>query len=656
LDCRISCGKVTKFFQRHKYCILFVEIYFCFTGSFYSSRKGESYIYKVPNSLNKIKASSQTASFPYLVLAVSLLLTIGITYNFYQSAKNKDKIRFNNEISRLQSAIENKINLYIALLKGGRGFIESNQNITRRNFAEYVESLEMRKNYTGAQGIGYTQIVPAAERNAFIEKMKAEGYADFNIFPFSEKADYKVVTYLEPFDERNRKFIGFDISTEKNWMDASSRAAASGSAAASAKISLMQEDGVEAQPGFLIYLPIYKKGSTTSDEDRKKNVTSYIYSPFRADRFLNEIQNNQSASDIFIKVYDGEANEENLLMQTGGDRAPLKIADRIDEQYAAEKELNVTGKNWIVRFESSPAFTAQSSVSWTPIILVIGVIFSLLLSGMTYWETFARIRLQTTAADLYELQEQKQELLEKEQKARLSAEQANKAKDAFIAVVSHELRTPLNTISGWTRILKTDELSENTKNLALEKVEKNLRLQTKLVESLLDYSQIVSGTVAIQGEEFDFSHVFEKIFAEVEPTAQEKSVEMVKENRLNGQTVFGDEAKIELVIYNLLNNAVKFTHSGGKVEAVALENNGHIQMTIKDNGRGISAEFLPYVFDRFTQADTSSTRDSGGLGLGLTISNQIVKLHNGTIEAQSEGEGKGAIFTVKVPRYVKSVR
>lgn len=593
------------------------------------------------------------ASFPYLVLAVSLILTIGITYNFHQNAKNKDKIYFNNEINRLQSAIENKINLYIALLKGGRGFIESNQNITRQNFAEYVESLEMRKNYTGAQGIGYTQVVSAAERNAFIEKMKAEGYADFSIHPISKKADYQIITYLEPFDERNRKLIGFDISTENNWLEVSNRAAVSGEAAASAKISLMQEDGAEAQPGFLLYLPIYKKGAASSAEDRRKNVAGYIYSPFRADRFLNEIQNSQSASDILIKVYDGEVNDENLLMATG-ERMPLKITDRIDEHYTAQKEINVTGKSWIVQFESSPVFTAQSSISWTPIILIIGVIFSLLLSGMTYWETFARIKMQTTAVELYKLQEQKQELFEKEQKARLSAEQANTAKDAFIAVVSHELRTPLNTIAGWTRILKTDELSANTKNLALEKVEKNLRLQIKLVEALLDYSQIVSGTIKLENKEFDFSPVFENIFAELELTAQEKSIEMVKNNQLNGQKIFGDEDKIKIAIHNLLNNAVKFTHSGGKVEAVASENDGHIQMIIKDNGRGISPDFLPYVFDRFTQADTSSTRDSGGLGLGLTISDQIIKLHNGTIEAQSEGQGKGAIFTVKVPRYVKS--
>lgn len=603
-------------------------------------------------SLSNKKDKSKTASFPYLVLAVSLLLTVGVTYNFYQSAKNKDKIRFNSETNRLQSAVENKVNLYIALLKGGRGFIESYRTINRESFAEYVGSLELEKNYTGVQGIGYIQIVPSGERAAFIEKMKAEGYADFEIFPAAEKKDYQVVSYLEPFNGRNRKIIGFDISSEKDWSDATNRAADSGAAATSGKISLSQEDGVEAQPGFLIYLPVYKNADLPGGE-RKKNLSGFIYSPFRADSFLKEIQNNQSVSDISIKIYDGATDETNLLMQTAGQKTDGG-ANQIEETYSAQKELDVTGKNWIVQFESAPAFTAQSSVSWTPIILITGLILSLLLFGMTYWETFARIKLQATAAELSELEQQKQGLLEKEQKARLSAERANKTKDEFIAVVSHELRTPLNTIAGWTRILKTDDLSGKTKNLALEKIEKNLRSQTKLVEELLDYSQIVSGTVKLEEKEFNFSRAFENIYAEVEPAAQEKSVELLKDNRLNGQSVFGDENKIKIVIYNLLNNAIKFTDAGGKIETAVSENDGKILMTVKDSGRGISSEFLPFIFDRFTQADSSSTRDSGGLGLGLTISHHIVKLHHGTIEATSEGEGKGASFTVKVPHFVKS--
>jgi signal transduction histidine kinase len=270
---------------------------------------------------------------------------------------------------------------------------------------------------------------------------------------------------------------------------------------------------------------------------------------------------------------------------------------------------------------------------------------------MTYWETSARLKLEIIAARLTESEAQKQKLLENEQKARLLAEQANTTKDEFIAVVSHELRTPLNAIAGWTKILKTNNLSANTKNLALEKINKSLRLQTMLVEELLDYSQILSGNVNYEGKPVNFSDLFENIAPGIEALAQERNIEFIKDNRLNGHLVLGDEAKLKIVIYNLLTNAVKFTQTGGRIETQLLETDGKVQMTVKDNGKGMSSEFLPQIFDRFSQADTSTTRNYGGLGLGLTISKHIVKLHNGTIEASSEGIGAGSVFTIRFPQH-----
>lgn len=599
--------------------------------------------------LDKFDGGNNTARFPFLVLAVSILLTVGVTFNFYQSAKNKDSIRFANEVNRTQLAIESKLNLYIALLKGGRGFVESNREINRQNFTEYVKRLELEKNYAGVQGIGYTKVVSAGERTKLIERMKSEGYADFKIFPAGEKDAYQIIIYLEPFNERNQKAIGFDMSSEPSRRETIDRARDSGEAASSAKVNLVQENEANPQSGFLIYLPIYKNGQLPqSVDERRKNVIGYIHSPFRADSFLNEIQNGNTISDVTLKIYDGEPKAENLLAQNA-EVQDTASANQIEEKYELKKELNVAGRTWIVEYNSLPAFAAQSSIGWTPLIFIIGSVFSFLLFGLTYWETSARIKLQSTAAELFGLEQQKQGLLEKEQKARLSAEQANKTKDEFIAVVSHELRTPLNAIAGWTRILKTENLSENTKNLALEKIDKNLRSQARLVEELLDYSQIVSGTINFEGKDVCFSDAFEDIFSEIEPSAQQKSIEFLKDNKLDKHLVLGDEDKIKIVIYNLLTNAVKFTHSGGRVEAAVSESDGAIQMTVKDNGKGITREFLPHIFDRFTQADASTTRSSGGLGLGLTISNHIVKLHNGTIEANSEGEGKGSVFTVKVP-------
>jgi len=605
-------------------------------------------------SLQNFERDDKTAKFPFLVLAVSILLTIGVTYNFYQSARNKDLIRFNNEVNRLQSTIENKINLYVALLEGGRGVIESNNVITRENFAKYVESLDLEKNYTGVQGIGYTRVISAGERLPLMEKMKTETYEDFQIFPVAEKDSYQVIVYLEPLNESNRKMLGFDISSEAHTLEALERARDSGEAASSVIVNSKIESEVNInEVGFLIFLPIYKNGKLpVSIEERRKNISGFIYSPFRADDFLKEIQNSKSASDISLNIYDGQANTENLLAQSV-ESPKVTYKNEIEENYMTQREQDVAGRKWIIQYNSLPEFFTQSSLGWSPLIFIIGIIFSFLLFGMTYWEASARIKLQSTAADLYETEQQKQGLLEKEQAARLSAEQANKTKDEFIAVVSHELRTPLNAIAGWTRILKTEDLSENTKKLALEKIERNLRSQTKLVEELLDYSQIVSGTIKFEGKEVNFSNVFENTFSEVEPAAQEKRIELLKDNQLNGHLILGDEDKIKIVIHNLLTNAVKFTHSGGRIETSVQENGGAIQMIVKDNGRGISSDFLPHVFDRFTQADASSTRASGGLGLGLTISNHIINLHNGKIEVNSEGTGKGSTFTVTVPHYTK---
>ncbi|MGI8788009.1 MAG: CHASE domain-containing protein [Pyrinomonadaceae bacterium] len=599
--------------------------------------------------MDSLNDKNKTARFPYLVLAVSIFLTVGVTYNFYQSAKNKDSIRFTNEVNRIQASIENKINLYIALLKGGRGFVESNREITRRGFADYVESLDLEKNYSGVLGIGYAKVIAANEREAFVKKMKAEGFMDFNIFPAAEKKSYTVVAYLEPMNKANRKVVGLDLSAETNRLAALDSAEDSGNAACSSKINLAQNDASGAASGFMIYLPIYKNEQTLADvEDRRKNLAGYIYSPFRAADFLNEIQNDKTASDVELKIYDGEASAENLLAQSAAEQN-TDSAIQIDKPYTAQTKLNVAGRSWTVAYFSLPSFAAQSSLGWTPLIFIIGAVGSFLLFGMTYWETSARLKLQTAAAELMEAEKQKQALLEKEQKARLSAEQANKTKDEFIAVVSHELRTPLNAIAGWTKILRTDDLSANTKNLALEKIDKNLRSQKKLVEELLDYSQIVSGTANFEGKPIDFSGVFENTFSEVESKAHEKSVEFLKNNQLNGHLILGDKDKLRIAIYNVLTNAVKFTDSGGRVETILTETGGAIRMIVKDSGIGINPEFLPHVFERFAQADASSTRNSGGFGLGLTISNQIIKLHNGTIEAASKGIGKGATFTVIVP-------
>jgi signal transduction histidine kinase len=595
----------------------------------------------------------ERVKFPYFVLLLSVILTIGATILFHQSAKSKDSVRFSNSVNRIHFSMENRIGLYVGFLKAGRGFIESSNDLNRKTFTNFVESLELEKNYVGAQGIGYTKTIRSNDREKLIADMKAEGFEKFNIFPATEKDIYQPVIYLEPTTDRNDKAIGFDMLSEENRAAAMQRARDTGIASATAKVVLIQENDEDKQFGFLIYMPIYKTGELPQNvEARSQNLQGFIYSPFRAQNFLKDVQKNAGINDLAIKIYDGDAIADNLLAQTITDDIQ-NLTGQISGSYSTENEIEVGGRRWIIQYDTLPAFAMQSSVSWTPLIFLCGLIFSLLLFGMTYWESATRAKLQETANDLADSEKQIQGLLEKEQEARRIAETANTTKDEFISVVSHELRTPLNAIAGWARILKSEELSNTTKELALQKIEKNLRLQTHLVEDLLSYSQLVSSDENLEKAEIDCSEIFESVYREIEPVAEKKGILISKDNRLDKQKILGDAEKIKIVFINLLSNALKFTPSKGNIKAQIGQTDNCIEFVIEDSGRGIEAEFLPRIFDRFSQHDSSTTRKYGGLGLGLAVSQHIIKLHNGTIEAKSEGENKGSTFSVKIPLYAQ---
>ncbi|HSK74772.1 MAG TPA: CHASE domain-containing protein, partial [Pyrinomonadaceae bacterium] len=433
----------------------------------------------------RMARSSEVVKLPYLVLATLILLTIGTTYLFYQSARGKDSARFSSEVQRIQTALETRLGLYVALLKSGRGLIESNPNLTRRDFAQFVNNLELSKHYAGVQGIGYTKLVKPEGREALIQKMRAEGFPNFKMFPDAETDFRTAIIYLEPLDERNRQAVGFDMASEANRREAMERARDTGAAAASARVTLLQEVDQNVQHGFLIYLPVYSTGLAPSTlEERRGNLDGFVYSPFRAGNFLSEIQLITNTGHIEVKIYDGEFDSQNLLAQTQTPEDEA-AAPPINEDFSAISKLDIGGRNWIIVYETNPAFHQQSSIGWTPIIFLCGMAFSFLLFGMTYWESSARARIQAIASELLDSEQQKRKLLVKEQEARMAAESANLAKDEFISVVSHELRTPLNAIAGWTTILKTNHLSEEKQEFALGKIEKNLRLQADLVDDLL---------------------------------------------------------------------------------------------------------------------------------------------------------------------------
>jgi PAS domain S-box-containing protein len=248
---------------------------------------------------------------------------------------------------------------------------------------------------------------------------------------------------------------------------------------------------------------------------------------------------------------------------------------------------------------------------------------------------------------------EREDLLRKEREAREQAEAANRGKDEFVAMVSHELRSPLNAMLGWAKILKKGGVDPKTQSHAVEVIERSARAQQTLIEDLLDMARIVGGKLRLETRPVSLARVVEAAVDVVRPAAEAREIEL--QHFINSaDEVTGDPDRLQQVVWNLLSNAVKFTMRGGSVEVILERVGASAQITVTDTGRGIKAEDLPYIFDRFRQADSSGSRRFAGLGLGLALVKHLVELHGGQVYADSPGEGKGASFIVRLP--VRAVR
>jgi signal transduction histidine kinase len=263
---------------------------------------------------------------------------------------------------------------------------------------------------------------------------------------------------------------------------------------------------------------------------------------------------------------------------------------------------------------------------------------------------------QRHAAELQqEVQERKQaeegraRMLIREQAARAEAERANRTKDEFLATLSHELRTPLTAILGWSHLLRTNRLDEGNIARALETIERNARSQSQLIDDLLDVSRIITGKLRLELHPVELMPIIEAAIDSMRPAAEAKAIRFELTLDPEASHVSGDANRLQQVVWNLFSNAVKFTPESGSVSVQLERANAHARIIVSDTGQGIDPQFLPFIFDRFRQADGSTTRKYGGLGLGLAIVRHLIELHGGTIEVHSDGIGRGATFTVGLP-------
>ncbi|MFQ3593842.1 MAG: HAMP domain-containing sensor histidine kinase, partial [Gemmataceae bacterium] len=261
--------------------------------------------------------------------------------------------------------------------------------------------------------------------------------------------------------------------------------------------------------------------------------------------------------------------------------------------------------------------------------------------------------LEREVAERRRVQEEREQLLEREMAARAEAVFANRTKDEFLATLSHELRTPLNAMLGWVQLMRTGRLDPAMMQRGLEVLENNTRMQAQLIDDLLDVSRIISGKMVMERRSMLLQEAIQGALDSVRLSAEAKGVRLVQEGEAKF-AILGDPTRVQQILWNLLSNAVKFTPRGGSVTLRTYVEAHQVVLEVRDTGEGIPPEVLPHIFERFRQADSSITRKHGGLGLGLAIVKHLVELHGGQISAHSDGPGLGAVFTLRLPMHQAS--
>src|SRR5687768_6761316 len=301
------------------------------------------------------------------------------------------------------------------------------------------------------------------------------------------------------------------------------------------------------------------------------------------------------------------------------------------------------------------AYGFYAVVATAPIILIICFTYQTYLKNIeasVAQTEAARLHVEELSRYISELQrseEARGQLLLRAERARAEAEAANRIKDEFLATLSHELRTPLTSLLGWSSVLRESRREEKVLVQGLEAIDRNARVQAQLIDDLLDVSRIVSGKLNLDVRPLDISSVTRASINVVQPAAHAKGITLEYWAQPGLGAISADSARLQQIIWNLLSNAVKFTPHGGKINVRVARDGSNAKVTVNDSGQGIDPEFLPRVFDRFRQADSSTTRNFGGLGLGLAIVRHLVELHGGTVSAESEGVGMGATFSASFP-------
>ena len=587
---------------------------------------------------------------PYAVLSAGLLLTLLLTYYVTRTTRSAEELRLATIVDEGRHLVQIRLDTYVELLRAGAALFAASNAVTTDEFKLFAARLQIGDRYPGLQGMGLTRYFTPDAVSAGDPALGALAREGIGIWPPGRRPEYTAIVALEPETQRRRASLGYDMFTDPTRRVAMERARDTGEPTASGVVTLVQEIDSERQSGFLIYMPVYGRATVpTTVEERRRALYGFVYSPFRGDDLLRSVLG--VPRDLGFSVYDGTSTDPASLLHT----TPLAPRRSPYPPLRATTQVEVAGRQWTIVFTAQP-YLDESSSWLAPAVLFGGLLLSLALFGimrtqLDAWEAEARHAAELRASEEAQREsgERLRRLVSLEREARAEAQQADRAKDEFLATLSHELRTPLNAMLGWIMMLRAGKVRQERRADALDVIERNARTQARLIEDLLDVSRIVTGKVRLDLQPLQVAPILHTAVEAMRPGADSKRVALHADIAMDAPAIMGDPNRVQQIIWNLLSNAIKFTPSGGEVSVELAAEDGVLRFSVSDTGIGISPEFLPHVFERFRQADSSSTRAHSGVGLGLAIVRHLVQLHDGSVEAKSDGPNTGAHFVVRFP-------
>jgi signal transduction histidine kinase/CheY-like chemotaxis protein len=576
---------------------------------------------------------------PYVLLAAACGLSGAASWYVSVTARAQAEAefvgaqaKFQTDAEKTRQQIEFRLNAYIEVVRAAAALIGASSEISGAEFRAFVRGLQLRERYPGMVGIGFAPRVLRADLRQFLRSVSLDSPRTFRMWPSDVQAENQPVLFLEPIDAATRAALGFNLSTDPALMETMQGARDTGQPTTSALLT-SPPFGQDEQRVFVLVIPVYgQRTPPETVEARRRSVIGYVFSPFNPEPVLEPLAASTTGT-ISFEVYETRNSAPTNLL--GRSNSITRSA-----RFESTGSVRVAGREWLVVVKSleRPVRTDRPTGRGTLIagLLLSAILFLITSSQVRAWETASRqeAKLRASAQALRESEAQ--------------AQAADRAKDEFLATLSHELRTPLNAILGWVSMLRRGSLPEDRRAHGLVVIERNARLQAQLIEDLLDVSRIVMGKVRLQLRPLPLAPVIAGAVESLRPGADAKGVHLHTSLGDDG-VIQGDPDRLQQVVWNLVANAIKFTPAGGHVHVTLSRKQHHVHISVRDTGIGIDPAFLPHVFERFRQADSSTTRPHSGIGIGLSIVQHLVELHGGSIEVRSAGRDYGTEFVIQLP-------